>query len=88
MRVAINNRIYDPSTATALGSFTRRGIRETLYRKKNGEYFVHMYNDKAEGNKKNGWHGKEKIVPCSIQDAKDWAATHLNKNQDKFNELF
>lgn len=55
-------------------------LRETLYRKKNGEYFLH---GEGHANTRYGnWQGNtggwgEKIMPMSPGDARLWAESHL-----------
>ena len=59
-------------------------LRETLYRKKNGEYFLH---GEGHANTRYGnWQGNtggwgEKIMPMSPGDARLWAESHLTADE-------
>ena len=88
MHKTIANKVYDTTTAKALGSWTKgyssdRGyLCETLYLKKTGEYFLH-----GEGGPRsryaqrvgpNTWGYGERILPMGNEEAHDWAENHLN----------
>ena len=89
MHRTIANKTYDTTTAKALGNWQKgyaseRGyISETLYLKKNGEYFLH-----GEGGPRsryaqrvapNTWGYGERILPLSNDEAHAWAENHLNE---------
>ena len=92
----INGKKYDTETAKELAndSFLYPGDfrywSETLYQKRNGEYFLH-----GEGGplsqyarfvgmtaRTNG----EKIIPFTIEEAMQWAEKHLEGNE--FEKIF
>ena len=64
-------------------------LKETLYRKKNREYFLH---GEGHANTRYGnWQGNtggwgEKIMPMSPGDARLWAESHLTA--DEYSEIF
>lgn len=80
--------MYDTSTATKLASASY-GLpgdldywEETLYRKRNGEYYLY-----CEGGARskysialsyNSWCGSNDIVPITEADAKQWVEQHCN----------
>jgi hypothetical protein len=86
MYTVIRNRVYNTATTTKIADYTHNGVTETLYRKKNGEYFVHFYNEDADDTDKAGWHGKEKIVPYDFETARSWGMLRLDEG--RFTELF
>ena len=90
MHRTIANKVYDTDTAHALGNWQRgysseRGfISETLYQKKNGEYFLH-----GEGGPRsryaqrvapNTWGYGERIIPFTNEEAHAWAENHLTES--------
>ena len=88
MKKIINNLLYNTETAKAVGKWTNglypndfEYCRETLYRKKTGEYFIH---GEGGGNSKYGiWRGNsggpgEQIRPYTYEDAREWAEEHLD----------
>lgn len=94
MKKIINNRLYNTETAKYLGSddggegFT--SWSETLYQKRNGEFFLH-----GEGGARtkyavtigdNSWSGGEKIIPITAATAREWAEEHLDA--DTYAEIF
>ncbi len=91
MKKIVNGKLYSTETAECVGSDQYSNPRdfhywcETLYRKKNGEYFLH-----GEGNglshyrtyySENSWGGGEEIIPMSFDAAKKWAETHLDADE-------
>ena len=69
MRTVIKNRLYDTSTAKAIGHYIppEGAASETMFRKKNGEYFLHrVFSDKPE-----------MIVPLDYKDASTWGKMSL-----------
>lgn len=90
MKKIIDGKRYDTETATLLGtdSYSNsqdfRHWTEKLYRKRNGEYFLY-----GEGGPKtqyaqtigqNEWRGGEKIMPLTVESAREWAEKHLSAN--------
>lgn len=81
----IHNKRYNTDKAqiieTAVGGDPgRKRIRwkEALYQKRSGEFFLYRHNlsDAKE----------ENILPLSLEEAKEWANKHMDKN--KYDELF
>ena len=72
MRTIIKNRLYDTETAKPVGRYTPMdeegsSFTETLYRKKNGEYFLcRVFLDKTE-----------EVIPLSYDAAKTWGEMSL-----------
>lgn len=90
MQTTIANRHYDTDTAKALGNWQRgytsdKGhISETLYVTEAGEYFLH-----GEGGPRsryaqrvapNTWGYGERIIPMTVEEAHDWAESHLTES--------
>ena len=87
MKKIIDGKLYNTETATHLGSYwnglSKRDFRyceETLYRKKNGEYFCHgsggamtCYASRHGDTRSEG----EMIVPMTEAEAKRWAEDYL-----------
>jgi hypothetical protein len=87
MYTVIKNKVYDTSTAKAIAEYHHEGVTETLYRKKTGEYFCHLYDTAAsDDDRRAGWHGKEKIAPYDYATARAWAELKLDK--ETFESLF
>lgn len=100
MKKIIKNKIYDTETAeyvgewentTDLSNFHR--VHETLYRKKNGEYFLHgegggltQYAKQVE---MRGFTSGENLVPLEYEAARAWAEEHLDADEyiDEFGEI-
>lgn len=88
MKKVINGSLYNTETAQCLGCVEPAGydqrafdyFRETLYRTKAGKYFLH---GEGHGNSRYGeWHGNtggwgEKIMPLTVDEAKEWAEENL-----------
>lgn len=97
MKKIINNKQYNTETAKKCGEYEPNLYRsdfnwfcETLYQKKNGEFFLH-----GDGNAnsryrrscgQNEWCGDEKIIPMTYQEAQEWAEKHLDG--DEYEEIF
>lgn len=96
MKQIINNRRYDTETAELLGSDSYSNRRdfshwtEKLYRKRNGEYFLHgeggPMSRYAERTGVNEWDGGEKIIPLTADAARKWAEEHLDA--DEYEKIF
>ena len=89
MKKIINNRKYDTDTATLVGEWSSdypindfHYEEESLYVKRNGEYFLHGSGNamskyaKSMGN--NSWGGGSEIIPLSYESAREWAEAHLD----------
>ena len=88
MKAIINKKLYDTETASlvarynngyGLGNFNY--IREELYRKKNGEYFIYgqggawtKYSE-SDGNWRSGG---SRIIPLTVEKAEEWAEMHMS----------
>ena len=97
MRKIINNKSYDTKTAEQLGSWDNGHIHgdfnfceETLYRKRNGEFFLlgegganTRYAQRCE---LNGWAGGWEIMPMTYQAAQQWAEKRLTAQ--KYESIF
>lgn len=88
MKKIINGRKYDTEKATMLGEWANMSdyrdfnyFCETLYRKRNGEYFLHGEGNAAskyaESMGQNSWSGGSAIIPLSYESAQQWAVEHL-----------
>lgn len=88
MKVIINNRKYNTDTAKELGYIRiNEGdglyeVEETLYKKRNGEYFLHGWGGAgtkyAEQLSYNSWCSGSRIMPLSYDEAKKWAEGNLS----------
>ena len=88
MKKIINNRLYDTDTAKELGSDSYLYPRdfahweETLYIKRTGEYFLHGVGGPSSKYAvtigQNSWSGGEKIIPLTMDAARQWAEDHLS----------
>lgn len=89
MKKIINGRKYDTDTASEVGSWWNeypvndfQYETETLYRKRNGEFFVFgeggAMSKYAEARGGSGWSGGSAIVPLSYDKARQWAEEHLD----------
>lgn len=95
MRKIINGRMYDTETAQFLAEWEAHKhnfnwVRERLYRKKTGEYFLHGEGGPAScwGQQvdNNSYTGGEDIVPMSEANARAWAEKHLDA--DTYIQIF
>ncbi len=88
MKKIIKGKVYDTSTARAVGAWDNgiygdiNAIAETLYQKRTGEYFLHgeggartLY---ASASGDNHWSGGESIIPLTWEAARSWAEEHLS----------
>lgn len=94
MRIIIDGRAYDTDKAVLIGFSQKKPnnelqyIKETMYRKKNGEFFLYceggaesMYNSiNKYGEKISG----EYIIPLSFEKAQEWLHNN-NINLENFN---
>ena len=87
MKFIRNGVKYDTETAERLGSWSTypnsfNYRKETLYRKTNGEYFLHCEGGPnsiyAEVCEVNTTRGGEVIIPYTYREACEWAEHHLD----------
>lgn len=97
MKKIVAGKKYDTETAKALGeywnglSFTDFGyVKETLYLKKTGEFFLHGEGgalSKYSRNVGNGSYSSgERIIPLSKTEAREWAEEHIEC--DEYERIF
>ena len=97
MKKIINGKQYNTETAKELGFSQNTGdcrdihwVCETLYRKKNGEFFLHGEGGPAtkyaEASGINSWSSGSRIMPLSWEDARKWAEEKLNA--DEYEAIF
>lgn len=85
MKKIINGKTYDTEKATAIytrdnGDYGINGIKETLYRKRTGEFFLHGEggaNTRYAEQDGNSWKGGSAITPMSFNEAKEWAEEYM-----------
>lgn len=96
MKKIINGHLYNTDTASKIG-FWNNGYKipsmcycsETLYKKRNGEFFLHGYGGALSaygeffGNIRR-WGNR--IIPLTLKEAKGWAKKHISL--DKYLDLF
>lgn len=88
MKKQINRKTYDTSKASRIGSYEYGSTsdpdyrRETLYRKRTGEYFLHgsggPMSRYAAPSGVNIWSGGELLSPLTIEQARAWVEEHLS----------
>lgn len=97
MKKIIDGRRYDTDTAKAVGSYSNDlgfndfdFIRETLYQKRTGEFFLYGKGGArtrySETVGQNTWAAGERIVPLDFEDAREWAEKCLSA--DTYEEIF
>lgn len=96
MKKIINGKRYDTDTAKKLANdwYSNRTDfhywEETLYRKNTGEYFLHgeggPASKYAQSVGQNSWSGGEKLIPLSVENARQWAEDHLDG--DDYERIF
>jgi hypothetical protein len=89
MKKVINNKVYDTAKARAVANWENDAYlpndfhyyEETLYQKKNGQYFIYgsgngmsPYHTTIAG----AWTSGEGIRPLSFDEARNWASEHMN----------
>lgn len=97
MKQIINGKKYDTETAENVGEYwngcsTRdfNYCEEILYKKRTGEFFLHGCGGpmskytRAYGS--NSWGGDERLIPMSLDEAKEWAEQHLDG--DEYEKIF
>lgn len=89
MKKVINGSLYNTETARRLGGWSNTNnyrdfnyCEETLYRTKSGKFFIHgeggAMSKYAQTINSNEWSGGEKIIPCTYDEAREWAEVHLD----------
>ena len=96
MKKIINGKKYNTETAEFIGDYSYSNpsdfhyFSEELYRKKTGEFFLYgeggPASKYAEAVGVRACAGGEKIIPLTIDEAKEWAEKNLDA--DKYEELF
>lgn len=92
MKKIIKGKKYDTETATKVGEWcntpdTRQFgyVCETLYRKRNGEYFLHGEGGAASKYSRdygdNRWGFGEVIIPLTFEAAMEWAEANLEADE-------
>ena len=91
MKKIIKGKMYDTETAAEIGSWwnglsTRdfNHVRETLYRKKTGEYFLHGEGGPMTSYRERWgdmWGDGESIVPMTEAEARNWAERRLTAEE-------
>lgn len=97
MKKIIQGRLYDTDTAKQVASMSsannwsdHRHYEETLYQKKNGEFFLLGEGGPASkyatccGN--NCWDCGKKIIPLGYEDAQEWAENNIEA--DEYEDIF
>lgn len=97
MKKIIQGRLYDTETAKKCGEYEPNPYqsdfhwyRESLYQKKNGEFFLHGEGNAASPYCKtvaqNEWSSGEKIIPLTYDGAAKWTEEHLDA--DEYSAIF
>lgn len=95
MKKIIDGRMYNTDTAKSFGSWENtpdvsdfHWEKETLYRKKNGEFFLHCCGGplSSYGQHYEMWESGECITPLTVEQAKNWSEENLDV--DTYQELF
>ncbi len=91
MRRIIKNKVYDTDTAKSKATYSSDYPRasfqyyeETLYIKKNGEYFLHGKGNAASPYAEHSYNAKfpgEKILPLTYDKAIEWAEKRLTSEE-------
>lgn len=92
MKKIIEGRKYNTDTATKVGTWDNEYgasdfnyVEETLYRKQNGEFFIHgeggANSRYAKSAGLNSWTGGEMIEPQTFESARKWAEEHLTAEE-------
>lgn len=96
LKKIINKKLYDTSTATSIAEYSNpvsvsdfSFYRETLYRKRTGEYFIHGEGGALSRYASRDYDGMtwgEGILPLTYDAARDWAEHHMDVDayQDEF----
>ena len=100
MKKIIGGKLYDTETAKEIASSSHgegprdfRYYRETMYRKRTGEYFLYgkggPMSRYAESCGLNQWTGGEKIIPLDYKAATEWGEENMGADdyQAEFGEV-
>ena len=97
MKKIINGKRYDTDKAKSVGSYNNgvptsdfSYIREELYQKKTGEFFLHGEGGAmtrfAQSCGQNSWMGGQRIMPMTYEEARQWAEEYLEV--DEYESIF
>lgn len=96
MKKIINGRLYNTETAEELVEYTNNYtprdfhyLEETLYRKRNGEFFLYGFGGPLTVYAEpygNGSRSGHSIIPLTQDEAREWTETHASA--DEFIEIF
>lgn len=96
MRKVIKGKVYDIDTAKELLTYTHSNprdfgyVRETLYIKKTGEYFLDGEGGPAtkyrEWIDSNSWSGGQKVTPLTEAEARTWVEERFDA--DQYEQIF
>lgn len=97
MKKIISGKRYDTEKAQEIGDAWHGGgprdfhyYRETLYRKRTGEFFLYGTGNAASKYSRkvgiNEWAGDERLVPLTYDEAREWVEKELDA--DTYEELF
>lgn len=97
MKEIIDKKVYNTDTAKEVGKWKNYGgwndfdhMEETLYQKKNGEFFLYgvggPHTKYAESVELHTWSGGFKIIPLTWEEAREWAENNLDA--DEYEEIF
>lgn len=96
MKKHINGKTYDTDTARKLATWRANetdwmhAVREELYLKRTGEYFLYGEGGPSSRYSRcledNSWASGEAIIPLSLGKAKAWAEEHLDA--DEYEAIF
>ena len=91
MRMVLSNRVYDTDKARLVGEWVDldpRGpsrVVERLFRKRNGELFLHGSGDPYARETsipgRHSWKGSEWIQPLDYETGRRWAEEHLGHDE-------
>lgn len=96
MKKIINKKLYDTSTAASIAEYSSQVsvsdfsfYRETLYRKRTGEYFIHGEGGALSRYASRDYDGMtwgEDILPLTYDTAREWAERYMDVDayQDEF----
>ena len=97
MKKIINNKRYDTDTAKKVAEYDSdvarsdfNFYREDLYQKRTGEFFLHGQGNGAskyaERAFPDGWTSGEKIIPLTVDEAREWA--ERTQDADTYESIF
>ena len=96
MKKIINGKMYNTDTAAFIGSYSNGydyhiygWLKEVIYKKKTGEYFMSVECESLTPYAKeclDGWAPGVSIIPLSVDEAMKWAEKKLSA--DEYIEIF